>query len=114
MIDYQLTNDEIARRLAEALRAWRISPAGAGLSQEALARESGIGLTPLRRFEKTGGITLRNLISILRTMNLLENLDQLVPDPESPGPLEILEQERKKTSQRRQRVSTPRKGANHG
>ena len=81
---YQLTNDEVALRLAAAVRAWRISPNGAGLSQAELSQSSGIGLTPLKRFEKTGAITVRNLIAILRAMNLLENIASLVPDPDAP------------------------------
>lgn len=101
---YQLTNDEVAQRLAAAAKAWRISPNGAGLSQAELSQRSGIGTTPLKRFEKTGAITLRNLIAILRAMHLLENLDQFIPDPESPGPLDILAEEQRKAKQARKRA----------
>ncbi len=104
---YQLSNDEVALRIAEAVKAWRISPNGAGMSQLDLAEASGIGLTPLKRFEKTGAITLRNLIAILRATNLLENAITLVPDPALPGPLDILAQEEKRAKQARKRA--PRK-----
>jgi hypothetical protein len=57
---HNLTNTEIAARLAQSLKAWRISPQGAAMSQVELARKSGIGLTPLRRFEKTGAITFQS------------------------------------------------------
>lgn len=108
---YQLTNDEVALRLAAAVRAWRISPNGAGMSQAELSHISGIGLTPLKRFEKTGAITLRNLIAILRAMNLLESLETLVPDPDSPSPLEILAEEQRKA--RRTRKRAPRQPREH-
>jgi hypothetical protein len=101
---YQLTNDEVAQRVAASMRAWRVSSNGAGLSQHELARKSGVGLTPLKRFEKTGATTLRNLIAILRAMDLLENLDAMVPNPETPGPLEILANEQKKARQIRKRA----------
>ena len=101
---YYLTNNEYAKRLAAAVRAWRISPRGAGLTQVALAKKSGIGLTPLKRFEHTGAITLRNLIAILRAMDLLENLAMLIPDPEEPGPLEILEAQIKASAKKRKRA----------
>lgn len=101
---YQLTNDEVAQRLAAAAKAWRISPNGAGMSQAELSQLSGIGTTPLKRFEKTGAITLRNLIAILRAMHLLENLDVLIPNPDSPSPLEILAAEQKKAKQARKRA----------
>ncbi len=96
-----LTNTEIAARLAQALKAWRISPKGAGITQVELARRSGIGLTPLKRFEKTGAITLRNLVAILRALKLLDGLDLLVPAPDAPGPLELLAAERKRPPRKR-------------
>ena len=107
MDPYQLTNDEVALHIAEALKAWRISPNGAGMSQLDLAAAGGIGLTPLKRFEKTGAITLRNLIAILRATHLLENALALVPDPAQPGPLDILAQEGRNAARTRQRA--PRK-----
>ena len=99
-----LTNTEISLRLAQAIRAWRISPEGAGISQVDLAHKSGIGLTPLKRFEKTGAITLRNLVALLRALDLLDGLEALIPEPGSPGPLALLEAERTKDK----RVRAPR------
>jgi hypothetical protein len=101
---YHLTNTEIALRLAQSIKAWRISPQGAALSQVELAHRSGIGLTPLKRFEKTGAITLRNLVALLRALNLLDGLENLVPAPDVPGPLALLAAER----QRSQRQRAPR------
>lgn len=101
---YQLTNDEIAQRIAAAVKAWRVSPNGAGMTQAELARQSGIGTTPLKRFEKTGATTLRNLIAILRAMSLLESLDAIVPDPDSPSPLDIWAEEQSKAQQTRKRA----------
>ena len=96
-----LTNTEIAERRAHAMREWRISPEGAALSQVDLARKSGIGLTPLKRFEKTGAITLRNLVALLRALNLLDGLATLVPAPDAPGPLALLAAEQKRTHRKR-------------
>ncbi len=92
-----------------ALRAWRISPDGARLTQAELAHKSGIGLTPLKRFEKMGAITLRNLIAILRAMNLLEGLVGLMPDPHSPSPLAVLAAAQKQVRQVRKRAPRARK-----
>ncbi|WP_143009719.1 hypothetical protein [Propionivibrio dicarboxylicus] len=61
-------------------------------------------MTPLKRFEKTGAITLRNLIAILRAMELLENFDGVFPDPDSPSPLDILAAEQKKAKRARKRA----------
>lgn len=99
-----MTNDEVARQLAANLRAWRISPNGAGMTQAVLANKSGIGLTPLKRFEKTGGITLRNLIALLRAMELLDGISTIAPDADSPSPLDVLAAEIKKAKQKRRRA----------
>lgn len=103
-----LTDQEIALRIAQSLREWRVSPRGAGLSQQALSKKSGVGLTPLKRFEATGGTTLRNLIAMFRGLDLLDLLDDLVPDPSTPGPLEILEAEKARL-RKQQRQRAPRR-----
>lgn len=104
-----LTDDEIALRVAQAIRKWRTSPDGAAMSQAELAARSGVGLTPLKRFEKTGAATFRNLIAILRALDLLEGLDALVPEPSGPSPLDLLETER--AARQRQRAPRSRAGA---
>src|SRR5712672_1644775 len=96
-----LSNTEIAQRLARAIKEWRISPQGAAMSQVELAHKSGMGLTPLKRFEKTGAITLRNLVAILRALDLLGGLETLIPEPDVPGPLALLEAERTRTQRKR-------------
>src|SRR5258708_841773 len=108
---HHLTNTEIAEHLAQAIKAWRISPQGAAMSQVELAHKSGIGLTPLKRFEKTGAITLRNLVALLRALNLLDGLETLIPEPDAPGPLAVLAAEQKRTQRKRaSRTGTPRTG----
>jgi hypothetical protein len=98
---YHLTDAEIALRLAMAMKEWRISPRGAALSQEAMVRKSGVGLTPLKRFEKTGATTMGNFIAMLRALDLLDGLENLIPDASAPGPLELLEADRKKNQRKR-------------
>jgi|SRR5450631_3632889 len=100
-ISVQLTDREIAAAIAKRMRRWRVDPKGAAMSASELARRSGMGLTPLRRFEKTGGITLRNLIALMRAMRLLERLEGLVPDPATPSPMDILQAERTKRPRQR-------------
>ena len=118
-----LTDKEVALRLAQEMRAWRVEPSGAGITQAELARRSGVGLTPLKRFEKTGGITLNNLVALLRAMNLLDRLAHLIPRPDAPGPLALLEQDRAKPRRRRaprtakaagKVASTPKKARRRG
>jgi hypothetical protein len=108
----QLTDREIAALIAKRLQRWRIDPKGAAVSASDLAKRSGMGLTPLRRFEKTGGITLRNLIALMRAMGLLERLEGLVPDPAAASPLDILHAEQ--MTHTRQRAPRRSKREAHG
>lgn len=96
-----LTDQEIALRIAKALRNWRVDPTGAGMTREVLARKSGVGVTPLKRFEATGGTTLKNLIAMFRGLGLLDRLEGLMPETDSPGPMALLEAERTKTLRKR-------------
>ena len=89
-----LSDSEVALALAGAIRKWRIEPSGAGMTQEDLARKSGVALSSLKRFEKTGNMTLGSFIAVLRGLGLLDRLEGLVPSPDAPGPLELLERER--------------------
>jgi hypothetical protein len=110
MDTYRMTNDEVAAKFAETLKAWRVSPNGAAMTQADLAHKSGVGLTPLKRFEKTGAITLRNLIAIMRTMDMLDSLLAVVPDADSPSPLDVLAEAQKKAKQVRQRAPRSNRG----
>lgn len=84
------------------------------MTQVELSRRSGVGLTPLKRFEKTGGTTLSNLIALFRGLGLLDQLEDLVPDPDTPGPLELLEAERARLKRRRQRAPRTVAGGKKG
>jgi transcriptional regulator with XRE-family HTH domain len=106
-----LNDKEVALELARRLHAWRVDPRGAGLTQAELARRSGVGLTPLKRFEKTGGIGLNNLIGMLRALGLLERIDSLVPEASAPGPLELLDASRRIPPQRKRAPSAKRRAA---
>jgi hypothetical protein len=79
------------------------------MTQEELARLSGTSLTSLKRFEKTGNITLGNFIAILRGLGLLERLEALVPARSGPSPLELLERARADSSSARERAPRKRK-----
>ena len=69
-------------------------------TQEALALESGISKRTLIRVESGHSVQLSNLIRILRELDLLENLETLIPEP----PLSPIQQLKMKGKQR-QRAS---------
>jgi transcriptional regulator with XRE-family HTH domain len=67
---------DISFELGERLKARRVA---ANLTQRQLSEKSGISLSTIRNFEQTGKITLSNLIELLRGLNVLHQLDSLMP-----------------------------------
>ena len=72
------------------------------LTQEALAADAGVSVSTLRRLEAGHSTQLTALLRVLRSLDLLANLDLLVPAPEI-RPLEVLERGRHV----RRRASSP-------
>lgn len=107
---YEMTDQEIVLRLGQSFKQWRLDPRGAGFTQIQLSEYSGVSITSIKRFEKTGHITLNSLIALLRAFHLLESIEDLIPTLDTqPGPLEILEQERQKKSPRQRAPRSDKK-----
>jgi len=70
------------------------------LTQEALAELAGVSRPTVARLELGHSTTLSNLIRVLRALNLVKNLDLLVPEP----PISPIQQ-LKTQKQRRLRAS---------
>lgn len=69
---------EIGRRFKE-LRLQR------GIQQKTLGEIAGVSTGSIIRFEKGEPMSTENLIKVMRAMNLLNNLEQLIPEqPISP------------------------------
>ena len=60
------------RRLAEDVSAWRKLK---GLTQAQLADRAGVGLATLARLERgEGGVSIENLLKVLRALGVLDNV----------------------------------------
>ena len=82
----ELSDTAILKRLGTRLKAYRIAR---GMKQQELAAESGVGVSTIAKIENGQSVALSLLISVMRTLGLLENLDLLVPE-QKPSPLELL------------------------
>ncbi|ENE8569173.1 helix-turn-helix transcriptional regulator [Salmonella enterica] len=67
-----MTNHEIILTLCSRIRKERIF---CQLTQQELAERSGLGIATIRRAESGKGINLETLISIMRALGRIDNLD---------------------------------------
>jgi len=74
------------------------------LTQEALAGEAGVSKRTLEHLEAGANVQLATVIRILRVLDLLPRLDQLMPQS-APRPIEAM----KRKGKPRQRASSPRR-----
>jgi transcriptional regulator with XRE-family HTH domain len=76
------------------------------LTQAELAEQAGVSKRTVERIEAGATTQVSTLIRILRVLNLLDGLDQLVPEA-GPRPMDILKlkrTERKRASSRRKKA----------
>lgn len=90
--------DRVLERLGDRLARRRIQ---LDLSQVELAEQSGVSRPTVQRLEAGGSTQLKNLVRVLRVLELLPNFEALVPEADVQP---LLELERRGTPAR-QRVS---------
>ena len=85
MIDInELSESDIIRIAGGRLREYRLN---ARLTQKELAARAGVSYMTVSQLEsgKCRNITMTNFLALLRALDLLNNIDDLVPElPESP------------------------------
>lgn len=88
----ELSDTAILKKFGMRLKTYRISRE---LKQQELAVESGVSVSTIAKIENGQSVTFSLLISAMRTLGLLENLDMLVPE-QKPSPMELLKMQGKK------------------
>lgn len=68
------TPQETLLKIAEQAKQSRLNM---NLSQEGLAKRSGVSLASLKRFEKTGRISLESLLKLALVLGTLENFQTI-------------------------------------
>lgn len=91
----ELTDDALLQETGERIAQRRKL---LQFTQAELAREAGVSRSTIERLEAGHSVQLTNLLRVLRRLELLENIEALLP-PATPTPMEIL-----KRGQPRQRV----------
>lgn len=86
-----LTDEAILAGLGERIAQCRIE---LQLTQAQLAEQAGVSKRTVERIESGYSAQMSSLIRILRVLDLIENLVQLVPGP-GPRPMDLLRQKGK-------------------
>lgn len=96
----------IIEELGERLARHRLNR---NLTRESLAEQSGISRSTLARLEGGRSTSVQNLVRVLRALNLVANLEALVPElPPSPmQQLETKKHRRRRASAARRKLEPP-------
>ncbi len=80
---YEYSTNELIKILGARFKDYRLR---SRMTQKDVAEQSGITINTIHKFENgtTGNISLNTFLSLLRAIELIENLDELLPRlPES-------------------------------
>jgi transcriptional regulator with XRE-family HTH domain len=99
MIAELLNYYEIAEKIASDVKELRLRE---NLTQQALAKKSGVSLGSLKRFETSYEISLKNLIQLSLTLRVQSNLVDVFNIPE-PQTIDEIIKEKKRLMKRRKR-----------
>lgn len=89
-----MSDPAILVKLGERIKDYRIR---LGLKQSEVAKMSSIGTNTIYKIEKGKPVSILLLISILRTLGLLDNIEMLVPETKLT-PMQLLKMQEKKTT----------------
>jgi transcriptional regulator with XRE-family HTH domain len=93
-----LSDDAVLKEIGRRIAQYRLNQ---DKTQAALAQEAGVSNRTLTRIEHGHSVQASSIIRILRALQLVENLDTLIPEP-AVSPLQQLKMQGK----RRQRASS--------
>ncbi|MFT5562600.1 MAG: transcriptional regulator with XRE-family HTH domain [Candidatus Azotimanducaceae bacterium] len=93
------SDDTTLRELGRRIAQYRLNR---NWTQDALATEAGVSKRTIHRIEHGGSTQASNLIRVLRALQLLENLEVLIPEP-AISPI----QQAKMQGRKRRRASSP-------
>ena len=100
-----LSNTEIIQSLGAQYKSYRLN---ANLTQKEVAEKAGVSLITLRAFEtgKATNITMGNLLALLRAINNLECITEILPEiPISPYLLaRLLKKQRKRVKHKKEKT----------
>jgi transcriptional regulator with XRE-family HTH domain len=106
-IDNYITDETLLRELGARLERARLER---NLTQRELAEQAGVERKVLQRLERGESVRLASFIRVLRSLDLLDGLERLIPEP-IPSPIELLKlrgRERRRATGSRGEGTRPR------
>jgi DNA-binding XRE family transcriptional regulator len=98
------TNQVILKEIGHRIQMRRIS---LSMTQKELATEASVSLRTIVNVENGENVSLFHLISILRSIRVIENIDLLLPDiKSSPMDLLLIGHPRKRVSKKSEKKTT--------
>lgn len=86
-IDFSLASiSQIEKTLCQRIEQIRISR---NITQKQLAKEAGVSLKTIARLENGEGVTLNTFIRVITALGLIQNLEEILPDP-ALQPLQLI------------------------
>lgn len=106
-MDFRVMSDKaILQELGARLRRQRLNQ---DITQKELAEKAAVSRTVIQKMEQGEEVVVAGLIRVMRALNLLDQLDNFLPDP-GISPIQLARLQGKE----RQRASGDRKSANNG
>jgi len=106
MMFVDVLNDDKTPKAMELAGAVRTRRLGLNLSQDDLAKASGVPLATLKKFERTGQISLTSFLSLCDALDVGHRLNDIVP----PAPPSSLDEVDGKAPRRTRKRASPRRG----
>ena len=101
------SDDIVLRELASRISQYRLNQ---DKTQAALAQEAGVSKRTVTRLEHGHSVQTSSLIRILRALQLLENLEALIPAP-TASPVQQIKMQGKQRQRASSKSSRPKKAS---
>lgn len=106
-MDFSIMSDKaILEELGARLRRQRLNQ---DITQKELSKKAGVSRTVIQKMERGEDIIVAGLIRVIRALNVLDQLDNFLPDP-GISPIQLARLQGKE----RQRASGERKSPDNG
>ncbi len=100
-----LSDDAILKEMAARIAQYRLNQ---NKTQAALAQEAGVSKRTITRLEQGQSVQISNLIRVLRALQLIQNIEALIPSP-AISPVQQIKMQGKQRKRASSKTNEPNK-----